>query len=86
MALEVGACHRRYDLSALYTKATRRHAGQMRKDGQTPYAAHPMRVLTILAHVFGVREKLGTATHCCAGKRNNGTWELGSPCFSLDFR
>ena len=35
-----------------------------------------------------VREKRGTATRCCARKRsaekrNNGTWELGSPRFSL---
>jgi guanosine-3',5'-bis(diphosphate) 3'-pyrophosphohydrolase len=36
--------------------ATRSHRGQTRKDGVTPYAAHPMRVLFILSHLFGVRD------------------------------
>ena len=36
--------------------AARRHAGQVRKDGVTPYVAHPMRVLFILRHVFGVAD------------------------------
>lgn len=36
--------------------AARKHAGQMRKDGRTPYAAHPARVMTVLAVVFGVRD------------------------------
>lgn len=36
--------------------AARQHAGQMRQDGRTPYAAHPARVMTILAVVFGVRD------------------------------
>jgi guanosine-3',5'-bis(diphosphate) 3'-pyrophosphohydrolase len=34
--------------------AARKHAGQMRRDGATPYASHPMRVLFILRHVLGV--------------------------------
>jgi guanosine-3',5'-bis(diphosphate) 3'-pyrophosphohydrolase len=34
----------------------RRHHGQMRKDRQTPYFAHPCRVLFILTHVFGVKD------------------------------
>jgi len=34
--------------------AVRAHQGQLRKDGETPYAAHPCRVASILAHVFGV--------------------------------
>jgi guanosine-3',5'-bis(diphosphate) 3'-pyrophosphohydrolase len=36
--------------------ASRKHRGQTRRDGQTPYASHPFRVLFILAHSFGVRD------------------------------
>ena len=36
--------------------AARQHEGQLRKDGQTPYIAHPLRVLTIMATVFGVKD------------------------------
>lgn len=43
--------------------AARAHQGQLRKDQQTPYAAHPMRVMTIMALVFHVDdpELLATA-------------------------
>ncbi|HUY88322.1 MAG TPA: HD domain-containing protein [Pirellulales bacterium] len=43
--------------------AARAHQGHLRKDGRTPYAAHPMRVLMILAVEFGVddRETLAAA-------------------------
>ncbi len=34
--------------------AARAHRNQMRKDGQTPYAAHPFRVCLIVRHVFGI--------------------------------
>jgi len=34
--------------------AVREHRGQLRKDGETPYAAHPCRVAAVLAHVFRV--------------------------------
>jgi guanosine-3',5'-bis(diphosphate) 3'-pyrophosphohydrolase len=34
--------------------AARAHARQMRKDGRTPYAAHPCRVGLIARHVFGI--------------------------------
>jgi (p)ppGpp synthase/HD superfamily hydrolase len=34
--------------------AARAHHHQVRKDGQTPYAAHPFRVCLVLRHVFGV--------------------------------
>ena len=34
--------------------AARAHEGQCRKDGATPYIAHPVRVMMILRHVFGV--------------------------------
>ena len=36
--------------------AARSHQGQMRKDGRTPYVAHPARVLTIVATLFGVKD------------------------------
>lgn len=36
--------------------AVRVHVGQLRKDGQTPYAAHPMRVMTVLALIFKVHD------------------------------
>lgn len=36
--------------------AGERHDGQMRKDGKTPYFAHPVRVMTIAAQVFGVSD------------------------------
>ena len=32
--------------------AARAHTGQLRKDGQTPYAAHPFRVAMIVRHLF----------------------------------
>jgi len=43
--------------------AARAHRGQLRKDQLTPYAAHPMRVMTVMALVFQVRdpELLATA-------------------------
>src|SRR5947207_14097454 len=33
--------------------AARAHRHQLRKDNQTPYAAHPFRVCLIVRHVFG---------------------------------
>lgn len=36
--------------------AARHHEGQVRKDGRTPYVAHPARVLTILISIFGVKD------------------------------
>ncbi|MBC8871225.1 MAG: bifunctional (p)ppGpp synthetase/guanosine-3',5'-bis(diphosphate) 3'-pyrophosphohydrolase [Planctomycetes bacterium] len=36
--------------------AARHHEGQLRKDGRTPYVAHPARVLAILTSVFGVKD------------------------------
>lgn len=36
--------------------AARRHDGQMRKDGETPYVSHPVRVMTIASQVFGVTD------------------------------
>ena len=36
--------------------ARRSHLGQMRKDGETPYFAHPVRVMTILLTEFGVTD------------------------------
>ena len=34
--------------------AARAHRHQMRKDNQTPYAAHPFRVCLVVRHVFGI--------------------------------
>src|SRR3954462_381480 len=34
--------------------AARAHRHQLRKDGQTPYAAHPFRVCLVVPHVFGL--------------------------------
>src|SRR4051812_21421480 len=34
--------------------AARFHQGQVRKDGRTPYIAHPFRVAMTVRHVFGV--------------------------------
>ena len=34
--------------------AARAHRHQLRKDGQTPYAAHGFRACLIVRHVFGV--------------------------------
>jgi (p)ppGpp synthase/HD superfamily hydrolase len=42
--------------------AARCHQGQLRKDGETPYVAHPMRVLAILSQVFGVNDPETLAT------------------------
>lgn len=36
--------------------ATRAHEGQKRKDGATPYVAHPVRVMAIMALRFGVED------------------------------
>lgn len=34
--------------------AARVHRHQVRKDGETPYAAHPFRVCLVIRHVFGI--------------------------------
>jgi (p)ppGpp synthase/HD superfamily hydrolase len=36
--------------------AARKHRAQLRKDKETPYAAHPFRVAVILREVFGVTD------------------------------
>src|SRR5262249_50263109 len=33
--------------------SARAHRGQLRKDGETPYGAHPVRVCLIVRHLFG---------------------------------
>src|SRR5947209_274805 len=33
--------------------AARAHAGQLRKDGQTPYVSHVFRVCLVVRHLFG---------------------------------
>jgi (p)ppGpp synthase/HD superfamily hydrolase len=37
--------------------AARRHEGQLRKDGKTPYVAHPVRVAFIIRHLFDVADE-----------------------------
>ena len=36
--------------------AARAHDGHFRKDGETPYLAHPLRVMTIVSRLFGVTD------------------------------
>jgi (p)ppGpp synthase/HD superfamily hydrolase len=38
--------------------AARAHAGQTRKDGKTPYAAHCFRVALVVRHVFGCDDEM----------------------------
>jgi (p)ppGpp synthase/HD superfamily hydrolase len=37
--------------------AAQRHQGQFRKDGKTPYFAHPVRVALVVRHVFDVSDQ-----------------------------
>lgn len=37
--------------------AARAHQGQLRKDGKTPYFAHPVRVALVVRHVFAVEDE-----------------------------
>ena len=41
--------------------AARAHAGQVRKDGRTPYVAHPFRVAMTVRDVFGVDDEVALA-------------------------
>jgi guanosine-3',5'-bis(diphosphate) 3'-pyrophosphohydrolase len=41
--------------------AARQHAGQLRKDGVTPYFAHPVRVALTVRHVFGESDEVALA-------------------------
>jgi guanosine-3',5'-bis(diphosphate) 3'-pyrophosphohydrolase len=41
--------------------AARAHAGQVRKDGQTPYASHAFRVCFILRDLFGITDRAALA-------------------------
>ncbi|HWA97696.1 MAG TPA: HD domain-containing protein [Pirellulales bacterium] len=38
--------------------AARAHAGQLRKDGETPYVAHVYRVMMTVRHVFGCDDEV----------------------------
>lgn len=42
--------------------AARAHRHQLRKDRETPYAAHPFRVCLIARHIFGIDDPLVLAT------------------------
>jgi len=56
---------RRSDADALETHrwqraaslAARFHAGHLRKDGRTPYIAHPFRVALVIRDVFGIEDE-----------------------------
>lgn len=41
--------------------AARAHAGGLRKDGCTPYVAHPFRVAMTVRHVFGCEDEVAIA-------------------------
>lgn len=41
--------------------AARVHAGHFRKDGMTPYSAHPCRVAMVVRHVFGCDDEVALA-------------------------
>ncbi len=41
--------------------AARQHAGQLRKDGRTPYIAHPFRVTMIVRALFGCDDEIALA-------------------------
>ncbi|HEV3339980.1 MAG TPA: HD domain-containing protein [Pirellulales bacterium] len=43
-------------LLAAISFAARAHDGHFRKDGKTPYIAHPLRVMTIASRLFGVSD------------------------------
>lgn len=38
--------------------AARGHEGQLRKDGKTPYVAHPFRVALIVRHTFAIADEI----------------------------
>ena len=43
-------------LTSAVSFAARAHRHQLRKDGQTPYIAHPFRVCLVVRHVFGIED------------------------------
>jgi guanosine-3',5'-bis(diphosphate) 3'-pyrophosphohydrolase len=49
-------------VSRAISYAARAHRSQLRKDGETPYVAHPFRVFTIVSCAFGVRDPEVLAT------------------------
>lgn len=53
---EVQRDHPSESLLSAISYVSRKHQQQFRKDGLTPYAAHPMRVLAILMLGFGVED------------------------------
>jgi guanosine-3',5'-bis(diphosphate) 3'-pyrophosphohydrolase len=44
--------------------AARAHEDQLRKDGKTPYIAHPLRVALTVRHAFGVDDGVALAAAC----------------------
>ena len=43
-------------LLAAISFAARAHQGHFRKDGETPYIAHPLRVMAVASLLFGVTD------------------------------
>lgn len=62
------APHRLWQKAASF--AARAHEGQFRKDGKTPYVAHPFRVAMIVRDVFGCEDE-----HVVAGALLHDTIE-----------
>ena len=54
--------------------AARAHHGQMRRDGKTPYVAHPLRVAMTVRHVFGCEDEV-----CLAAAMLHGLIQRLSP-------
>jgi guanosine-3',5'-bis(diphosphate) 3'-pyrophosphohydrolase len=48
----------RFDWQQAASFAARAHDGQHRKDGVTPYVAHPYRVAMTVRHVFGIDDEV----------------------------
>lgn len=51
-----------FDWQRAVSFAARAHLGQLRKDGQTPYVAHPMRVALVVRHLFEVDDTVALVT------------------------
>ena len=47
--------------------AARAHRHQVRKDGQTPYAAHPFRACLVVRQVFGIDDPVALAAAVLTG-------------------
>lgn len=55
---------RHLDLLEAISFTSRAHRFQMRKDGSTPYSAHPMRVFGVVSQIFNVRDMTTLIASC----------------------